>query len=129
MAKANKTPELTVAELEQMLSDRRKGITRLHKKRAKLQEQITAMDAEIRALGGTGATTGARVRNEHSLGEVVATVLTKAGEGLKVGEIITRVLATGYRTDSENFRSIVNQALIKDKRFTAIQRGIYGLKK
>jgi ribosomal protein L19E len=35
------------------------------------------------------------------------------------------VLAAGYRSNSGNFRGIVNQALIKDKRFTSAGRGLY----
>ncbi len=38
------------------------------------------------------------------------------------------VLASGYRSISENFRGIINQALIKDKRFGAVERGLYEIK-
>jgi len=129
MAKATKQTELTVAELEQLLADRKKGISRLMKKREKLQTAINELDEVIRQKGGNGATGGVRVRNDQSLGDVIADVLSKAGTGVRVGEIIDRVLATGYRTGSVNFRGIVNQALIKDKRFHASERGIYQLKK
>ena len=36
---------------------------------------------------------------------------------------------SGYRSNSANFRSIVNQTLIKDKRFGSAGRGVYQLKK
>ena len=40
------------------------------------------------------------------------------------------VKANGYRSSSDNFRGIVNQTLIKEKkRFTAPSRGLYQLKK
>ena len=39
------------------------------------------------------------------------------------------VLKTGYRTNSANPKGIVNQALIKEKRFAQAGRGVYQLKK
>src|SRR3954470_281460 len=39
-----------------------------------------------------------------------------------------RLLASGYVSSSANFRGIVNQTLIKDKRFRRVARGVYGLK-
>jgi hypothetical protein len=129
MAKVTKQSELTVAELEQLLANRKKGIDRLKRKRDKLQAAINALDEEIRQLGGNGVTNTGRVRNDSSLGDVIADVLREAGSGVRVGEIINRVLATGYRTGSVNFRSIVNQALIKDERFVASERGVYTLRK
>jgi hypothetical protein len=46
-----------------------------------------------------------------------------------VGDIVDKVLATDYRSHSANFRGIVNQTLIKDKRFTSAGRGMYQLRK
>jgi hypothetical protein len=46
-----------------------------------------------------------------------------------VGEIVDAVLAGGYHSKSANFRGIVNQTLIKDKRFVSSGRGVYQLKK
>jgi len=39
------------------------------------------------------------------------------------------VLAGGYRSTSPQFKAIVNQTLIKEKRFVSAARGIYRLKK
>ena len=43
--------------------------------------------------------------------------------------IVDKVLATGYRSHSANFRGIVNQTLIKDERFVSMGQGMYRLKK
>ena len=48
---------------------------------------------------------------------------------LGVGAIADGVLSTGYRSNSANFKGIVNQALIKDKRFGQAERGVYQLTK
>ena len=47
---------------------------------------------------------------------------------MPVGDIMDKVLATGYKSKSANFRGIVNQTLIKDKRFAQVERGVYELK-
>ena len=63
------------------------------------------------------------------LPEMLVSVLTKSSKPLPVGDIASAVKAGGYKTNSANFRGIVNQTLIKDKRFTSASRGIYQLKK
>ena len=45
-------------------------------------------------------------------------------------DIVDGVLGSGYRSSSANFRGIVNQTLIKEKKkFTSPSRGMYQLKK
>jgi hypothetical protein len=53
----------------------------------------------------------------------------KGGKPMKVGDITDAAQKAGYRSNSANFRSIVNQTLIKDKRFSSAGRGVYQLKK
>ena len=51
------------------------------------------------------------------------------GKPMRVGEILEAVSATGYRSNSANFRGIINQTLIKErKRFNQAERGTYALK-
>jgi len=78
------------------------------------------------------------VRNVHAYGDptkyivpddALVAVLKKASGAVRVADIVKGVLSTGYRSTSANFRGIVNQALIKDKRFAkAGARGTYQLK-
>ena len=122
--------ELSVAQLEQMLSQRRSRITVLQRQRAKLQRKLDVVDEQIGDLGGNGrGRPGGRVRNAKSLIETLAAVLKDAGEAMRVADLAEAVLRTGYKTNSANFRGIVNQTLIKDKRFVPIVRGSYQLKK
>jgi hypothetical protein len=55
--------------------------------------------------------------------------LRSAGRPLSVGDILQKVHAAGYRSNSANFRALINQTLIKEKRFVSAGRGIYQLKK
>src|SRR3712207_8218784 len=52
----------------------------------------------------------------------------EGGKTMSVGEIVEAVERSGYRSNSANFRGIVNQTLIKDKRFQQAGRGQYQLK-
>jgi hypothetical protein len=131
MARPASGTNLSIAQLEQILRQRRSEQQRLEKKRSKVQRQLDRLDAEIAALdGGAGGRGGTgRVRNEKSLNEMIATVLGKSAKPMAVGDIEAAVRSAGYRSNSDQFRSIVNQALIKDKRFGAASRGMYQLKK
>jgi hypothetical protein len=85
---------------------------------------------QIRALGGVSAGGKAvRARNAVSLVTAIEQVLSKARRPMRVGEVTEKVLASGYRSTSPQFRAIVNQTLIKEKRFVSVDRGVYRLKK
>ncbi|MGD0540717.1 MAG: hypothetical protein ABSB33_04270 [Tepidisphaeraceae bacterium] len=122
--------ELSIAQLEKMLERRRSRIGSLERKRSRILRQLDVLDARIAALGGSARTRGARPRNKITLNEAIVAVLKKAGGAMKVADIARNALDSGYSTSSSNFRVIVNQALIKDKRFAkAGARGTYQLKK
>ncbi len=127
---------LNIAELEKILEERRNELLRLRKQRTDLEKDISGIDRQIEKLGGAGSNgsrrrsgAGSRARNEKSLNDTIAQVFSEANKAMRVTEIVEAVLATGYRSGSANFKGIVNQALIKDKRFAQVERGIYQLKK
>jgi hypothetical protein len=122
-----------------MLNERRSALQKLSKQRADAQRKVDAIDREIARLGGNGAVRrgrppgsgvgGGRVRNEVSLVASIESALKK-GDPMSVGDIVDNVLSSGYKSKSANFRGIVNQTLIKErKRFSSPSRGMYQLKK
>jgi hypothetical protein len=122
---------LSIADLERMLNQQRRGVQKLEKKRAILQRKIDLLDREITSLGGNGSglrEVRGRGRNSVSLVSALETALKgKAPQG--VGEIVDAVRAGGYHSKSDNFRGIVNQTLIREKkRFAKAGRGMYELK-
>ena len=126
---------MSLHELERMVNVRKKEISKLLRKRSSIQSRIDEIDRRIESLGGdpgairiTGGN-GKRPRNDQNLPDSIHAVLQKAGQPMKVSDIADAVQATGYRSSSANFRGIVNQALIKDKRFTSASRGMYQVKK
>ena len=130
MARTRAGSNLTISQLEQILASRRHVVSKLEHERAKLLKRLEGLEAQIAELGGDSRLSNGRVRNAKGLNDTIADVLASRGGGpVKVAEIVEAVLATGYKTHSANFRGIVNQSLIKDKRFVQAVRGAYQLKK
>jgi hypothetical protein len=109
-------------------------VTRLERLRSELQRKLDGVDRQIAKLAGglrglrgrRGG--GTRARNEMSLVEAIETAL-RGGKPMRVGDIVDAVQGAGYRSNSDNFRGIVNQTLIKErKRFAQAGRGVYQLK-
>jgi len=120
----------SIAQLEKLLGNRRSKLAALDRQRSKLVKRLEGLDAKIAALGGSARSRGGRVRNKVSLNESILAVLKRKGGPMTVGDIVSAVLAGGYATHSANFRGIVNQSLIKDKRFAnSGTRGSYQLRK
>ena len=123
---------LSLSELQQIMQSRRKDLNRLRKERVDLHRKLDQVERQMFRIQGSGGGRrggNGRVRNEKSLNDTIDQVLRSGGKPMKVADITEAVLKTGYRSNSANFRGIVNQTLIKDKRFTAPERGLYQIKK
>jgi copper chaperone CopZ len=123
---------LPIAKLKVLLRSQESKRRELLSERKKIAKQLAKIDGQIAAIdGGSGGVVGGtRPKNAKSLVAHLEDVLAKQPKGLGVGDIVDAVLAAGYKTGSDNFRSIVNQTLIKEgKKFGAVSRGVYSLKK
>jgi hypothetical protein len=155
MARPKTNGALSISQLERLLESRRREAAELERERGKLVQRLDVLQRRLSELSGDGGagrggrmrngTTGGRAtrggrgpgrprgrrrsRNAQSLVAVMESVLDRAGKPMRVGEIMDAVQSEGYRSNSANFRGIVNQTLIKEKRFTSAGRGIYQLKK
>src|SRR5437868_10569681 len=121
---------LSISQLERILRTRKSELQKLARRRAKIARQLAKIDAQARALGGDngsggGAGGGGRARNEKSLVKMIEDVLGRSSKPVNVGEIADAVRAKGYKSNSANFRGIVNQTLIKEKQFAQAGRGMY----
>ena len=133
MARPASGAKLNIAQLQQALHEKRSELEKRHRQRADLQKKMNLLDRQIERVGGGSMNGfrrggGRRARNAQSLLDTLEVVLRGAGKPMKVAEILEGVLGTGYRSSSDNFRGIINQTLIKDKRFGAVSRGVYELK-
>ena len=129
MARPGSTGTMTIAQLENVLSNRRAQLNQLVKQRSKAQQKLDAIERQIARLAGRAMASGPRARNETSLVQTMENILKSAGKPMPVGDITNAVLKGGYKTISANFRGIVNQTLIKEKQFSSAGRGLYQLKK
>jgi hypothetical protein len=122
---------MTISRLESMLNQQREKKKELLKERVRLQAQLDKLDRQIGALDGSGGVSASgRAKNSMSLVAAMETVLEKQPKGMSVSDILDAVQAVGYKSSSPNFRGIINQTLIKErKKFAAVSRGIYTLKK
>ena len=134
MARPNSGLNFNIAQLERILDERRSDLSKLERQRSELQRKLEGLDRQIVKLNGgirgmRGRMGGGRARNERSLIETIEEVMRSNGKAMRVGDIVDAVSATGYRSSSANFRGIVNQTLIKErKRFNQADRGLYELK-
>ena len=137
MARPSTGAGLAIADLQRMLDQRQNELKRLKKRRAQIERELASVDRDIARIegaaggggGGRRGGAGSRARNEHSLVDTMEAVLQKKGGAMSVGDIVEAVQATGYRSNSANFRGIINQQLIKErKRFQKAGRGMYQVK-
>jgi len=115
MAKAE---TYSVAELEQMLqAARQTELSRLVERRDQLAAELAELERQIDETGGGAAGRGRRVlrkrpgggrsRNQPSLKKVILEVLQKSKKPLSTSDVVERVQATGYKSNSDEFRKVV----------------------
>jgi hypothetical protein len=123
---------LSVAALQAEIKRRERSVGKLVAKYNKALAKAEAIAALIQSAGGNvrGGTSSVamggrkRPKNDSNLVDALAKVLS--GKTMGVTEVSEAVQKAGYRTSSANFRTIVNQALIKHtKKFKKVSRGQY----
>lgn len=125
---SNRLAGVSMSDLQSEIRRRERKLSTLKRKRDRLASQLRDIDEEIireggaiSAMGGTSARK--RPRNDQNLADALASLLSK--KTLSVTAAAAEVQQAGYRTTSPNFRTIVNQTLLKDKRFKRVGRGLY----
>jgi hypothetical protein len=123
---------ISTAVLQAELARRDSEVDKLQRERDSAASRLAEIDSRLALLGGSAGpirrarrvSGRRRPRNDMNLADSLASVLK--GRKLSVTELTQEVQRAGYRTSSPNFRTIVNQTLIKDpKRFKKVSRGVY----
>lgn len=123
---------LSSAALEAELARRSRRVGALVRKHRRALAAVARLEAQIRAhggvVGGGGRVAGVRKRpkNDRNLVEALSDLLR--GKTMSVTEATAEVQRAGYKTSAANFRTIVNQTLIKSNRFKKVSRGKYTTK-
>jgi hypothetical protein len=131
---------LSTEELQRELARRQGELKRMLSRRSKLAQQLSELDAQIKALGGEGGAprgegrrahaaaqpraTRTRSKNEITLSDAIA-MAVEVRATVTPTEVAQLVQANGYRSTSKNFAMMVANALAKDKRFRRLSRGQY----
>ena len=131
-----KLSNLSIAQLKQEIARRQKLLPKLIAQRDALSREI----AELQGFAAPEARKAAkpeaapkktrrrhRAKNKVGLADVLA-VFMKGKKKVAIGEAMEGVLATGYKTKSRDFRGVVNNMLLSDKRFKKVARGEFTLK-
>lgn len=124
---------VSTVELRAELQRRQGQVDRLASRHRELSDELSQIEAELSALGisSGGRGRGRRVlaggrkrpRNDSNLEQALAKVLK--GKTMGVTEVAEAVQVAGYRTTSPNFRTIVNQTLIRSDLIKKVSRGQY----
>lgn len=130
---------VSIEDLAAEMARRQRGVSKLRAQRERLVARVQEIDREIMALGGAvggrvatagGVTAAGRPRkrpqNEKNLADMMVDVLR--GKTMGVSELAEAVVAAGYQTTASSFRTIVNQTLLRDERFSKVERGQYTVK-
>lgn len=120
--------DMSITELQSEIRKRQRNLRSLERKRDRLVEQLREVEEQIREAGGLVAAAGGaggrvRPRNDQNLADSLADLLSD--QTLSVTAAAEEVQRAGYKTTSPNFRTIVNQTLLKDNRFKRVGRGLY----
>ncbi|MCA9304045.1 MAG: hypothetical protein KC996_07985 [Phycisphaerales bacterium] len=114
---------LSLTEIQSELKQRQKIVRRLERQRARLAAELEGVNRQIFELTGVHPQGAHRPKNTSNLGDALVKLLR--GREMTVSEAAEAVQAAGYATTANNFRTIVNQKLISDKRFRKVRRGVY----
>ncbi len=120
---------ISYEELQAEMNRRAKFVGRLERRREKLHAELAEVESELAAFGALSASGGIRrrPRNEMNLVDTLAKVLK--GKTMSVTDAAQAARDAGYMTTAANFRTIVNQALIREtKTFKKVSRGQYTAK-
>ena len=131
------TADLSVADLERMLSTRKTQLDSLRRKRERLLKELETTERQINELEGRrhGGTTAVmrerfrnRPRNEKSLRAHVFDILSENKKGLTLKDLADEILKAGYKTNSTNFKNVLYQCVYNSDRVTHdAKSGMYKL--
>lgn len=134
---SNTTNELSVAALERLLERRRSQLTSLKRRRGQLEQNLKKVDRRITDLTGSAAGTmksvarrlRKRPKNAKPLSVVVDEILSKSKTGYPLAKLSEKVLASGYKSGSSNFKNVLYQTLYNDTKIVHdAKSGNYRLK-
>lgn len=134
-----KSADLSIAQLETLLAEKKGRVTALAHKRSSLQAELNSIDKELNSLQEKASPAARRKQNNRDnrkrqknsepLAAVVNRILEKKSGGLSLDDLTAQVISSGYKSNAKNFTNVVYQCVynstvvIRDK-----QTGTFRLK-
>ena len=138
MSPTKTAKDLTVTELQRLLNSRKSELDTLLKQKQRLTADLSKVEGRISALVGKGGRFPVgrnqmgpikRPKNAKSLHDTVIELLNKNKKGFPLAKLADKVLETGYRTHSSDFKNVLYQCLYNSKRIAHDSKtGHYRLK-
>ena len=116
--------QLTIAQLEKLLTSKRTRLESLRKKKELLEKDLAKVEQKIVDIGGVipggrKASRGRRGQNPRSVKQMMIEILLSNKKGLTLEDLSAQVVANGYKTTSANFKATVYQTIYNNqKHFT-----------
>ena len=134
-----KGSDLSVAQLETLLAEKKNRLTTLGHKKGTLTAELSSLDKELESLQGASATAprrrkkagrrGKRPKNTQSLRSVVNGILGETPKGLSLEDLVAQVISSGYKTKAKSFSNVVYQCVYNAKAIYRDKKsGTYRLK-
>jgi hypothetical protein len=131
----SKLSSVTIVDLQKEIQRRQKLLPSMIAQRDALNCEIAELQGLAMPSVGKQAKREAtpkravrrRAKNKISLADALAQFL-KGKAKVTVGEAMAGVLSAGYKTESKDFRQVVNGTLLKDKQFKNVGRGEFALR-
>jgi len=122
---------VSVGALHAELRRRERVVGKLDRKRDKILAKLAVIEKQIAREGGSlGVRRGGGGRRGRRGGPSLVDALRQllTGKTMSVTEAAEEVQKAGYQTSSPNFRTMVNQSLLKKDIFKRVDRGQYTAK-
>lgn len=105
---------LSIGEIQGLMKRRKSEVIKLQKRRSFYEKRLNQVIAKIDSISGGVVVRirhKKRVKNETSLHVVVTQILSRTKKGYSLVDITNKVMETGYKSHSKNFRNVVYQCL------------------
>ena len=116
-------------------------VQRLTLRRAELAQELVQIDETLNAIAGMlGGNVAERIESpapqrrtrtkrsgQKGLADTMEHIMRRFGKPIRIADLTATVEHSGYQTRSKNVRAVISQALIKDKRFKNVERGVWAL--
>ena len=105
---------LTLGKIMDLIDQRKAEVIKLQKRRSFYEKRLKQVNSKIEKISGGAIVRSRRkrrVRNEQSLNVVVAQLFSKKKRGYTLVDLTNKVIDTGHKSHSKNFKNVVYQCL------------------